>query len=105
LIQGVYDFDTLVKVCSTVEPSPMRQVGGNNMTTQPKHNISTERATDLLKDGQPLTDIFVGGEIKIETDKTWDKEIVIENCIVEYFSGNVTRFEKPVRLINPHHPQ
>lgn len=72
------------------------------MTIQPNHNITTERATDLLKDGRPLTGVYVDGELKIETNETWDKEVVFENCIVEYFSGSVTQFDKPVRLINCH---
>ena len=75
-------------------------VSGNNMTTQPKHNISTERATDLLKEGQPLTNVYVDGELKIEASDNWDKEVVFDNCIIEYFSGSITQFDKPVRLIN-----
>lgn len=70
--------------------------------TTPKHSISTERATDLLRDGRPLTDIYVVGELKIETNETWDKEVVFENYIVEYFSGSVTQFDKPVKLVNCH---
>ena len=70
------------------------------MKTIPKHNISIERATDLLTEGQPLSDAYVGGELKIETSENWDKEVVIENCVIEYFSGSATQFEKPVRLIN-----
>jgi hypothetical protein len=72
------------------------------MMTEPTHNITTERATDLLKDGRPLTDFYVDGELKIETSDTWDKEVVFENCIIEYFSGSVTKFDKPVRLKNCH---
>ncbi len=72
------------------------------MTTQPKHNISVDTATDILNNGQPLTDFYIDGEIKIETNETWDKEVVIENCIVEYFSGSVTKFDKPVKFINSH---
>ena len=72
------------------------------MTTKPKHNITTERATDLLKNGQSLTDSYINGELRIETNENWDKEVVFENCIVEYFSGSVTQFDKPVRLINCH---
>ncbi|NQX81964.1 MAG: hypothetical protein HRT66_08225 [Flavobacteriaceae bacterium] len=70
------------------------------MKTTPKHNISIERATDLLKDGQPLSDAYVSGELKIETDESWDKEVVIENCVIEYFSGSATQFKKPVIFIN-----
>jgi len=72
------------------------------MTTQPKHNITAERATDLLKDEQALKDIYVDGELKIEISHTWGKEVVFENCIVDYFSGSVTQFDKPVRLLNCH---
>ena len=72
------------------------------MKTQPRYNITTERATDLLKDGQPLIDVYVDGELKIEINDIWDKEVVFENCILEYFSGSVTQFNKPVRLINCH---
>jgi hypothetical protein len=49
-----------------------------------------------------LIDIYVDGELKIETFDTWDKEVVFENCIVEYFSGSATQFDKPVRFINCH---
>lgn len=72
------------------------------MKTQPKHNISAERAIDLLKDGLPLTDIYVEGKLVIEIYETWDKEVVFENCIVEYFSGSVTQFDRSVRFINCH---
>jgi len=64
-------------------------------------NISTERANDLLQDGNFLKDAYVGGELKIETD-IWEKEVVFENCVIEYFSGSSTSFNKPVRLINCH---
>ena len=74
----------------------------NIMITQPKHNMSVDRATDLLNDGLPLIDCYIDGEIKIETDETWNKEVIIENCIIEYLSGNVTQFDKPVKLINSH---
>lgn len=72
------------------------------MTTQPNHNITAERATDLLREGQVLKDIYVGGELKIETSDAWSKEVVFENCIIEDFSGSATPFDKPVSLINCH---
>ncbi|QIX63265.1 hypothetical protein FY528_13495 [Hymenobacter lutimineralis] len=72
------------------------------MITHPTHNISAEKATDLLKDGLNLIDFYIDGEIKIETNDTWEKEVVFENCIIEYFSGSVTHFDKPVRLVNCH---
>ena len=72
------------------------------MTTPPKHNITARRAKDLLKDGRPLIEFYIDGELKIETNGTWDKEVIFENCVVEYFSGSVTQFDKPVRLLNCH---
>lgn len=82
-----------------------KQVSDNNMTTQPKHNITTEKVTDLLNDGKPLTDVYIKGKLVIETTNKWDKEVVFENCIVEYFSGNFSHFNRPVKLINCHFKQ
>ncbi|WP_405369441.1 hypothetical protein [Nonlabens sp. Asnod2-A12] len=72
----------------------------HNMTKTPKHNISQEKATALLNNGITLKDYYVEGELKIETVDGWNKEIVIENCIIEYFSGSVTQFEKAVSITN-----
>ena len=75
---------------------------GNNMETLPKNIISLERAMNVLNDGQPLKDLCVEGEMKIEIGGVWDKEVVIENCMIEYFSGSTTVFNRPVKLINSH---
>lgn len=72
------------------------------MTPNPKHNITAARATDLLQNGAPILDSYVSGELKIETNETWDKAVIFENCILENFSGAVTQFKQPVRLINCH---
>lgn len=69
---------------------------------QPKHNISANRAADILMDGKPLIDVYVEGELKIESIDIWDKEVIFENCILDFFSGILTPFNKPVRLINCH---
>ena len=80
-----------------------RNVSGNNMTTQPKHNITTERATDLLKDGRPIIDIYVEGELKIVgVDDYWNKDVVFENCIVENLFAIGQQFKKRVKLTNCH---
>lgn len=79
-----------------------QNVRGYHVTTQQRHNITTERATELLKDGQRLTDVYIDGELKIEAEDTWHNEVVFEDCIVEYFSGSTTQFDKPVRFINCH---
>lgn len=70
------------------------------MTTPLKRTISAEEAMTLLKEGQPLTDLYVEGELKIETDQNWDREVTIENCILENFSGCSTLFNKQIKLIN-----
>lgn len=72
------------------------------MRGQPKYSISNERATDLLKNGEPLLDVYINGELIIETNENWDKEVVFENCIVDFFSGSTVQFDKPVRLVNSH---
>jgi hypothetical protein len=72
------------------------------MLTQPTNNITTERATDLLKDGRPLIDFYVNGKLKIEVNETWDKEVVFKNCVLENFSAIGQQFSKPVKLTHCH---
>ena len=69
---------------------------------QPKHNISAERATDLLRSGKPVYSVYIEGELRIETYERWDKEVIFKNCLVEKFSGSVTQFHTSVRLENCH---
>ena len=70
---------------------------------QQKEILTPQKANSLLKDGQPLKNLIVEGNIVIEiADSYWEKEVVIDNCIIEYFSGSVTQFKSPVRLINSH---
>jgi len=64
------------------------------------HIISAERASDLLSEGHPLIDFYIEGELKIEGNQIWYEEVVFENCIVEFFSGNGTHFDRPLRLTN-----
>jgi hypothetical protein len=72
------------------------------MQINPIHNISAERAIDLLGNGLPLVDSYVEGEIKIIGDNNWNKELTIENCVIEYFEGSDSQFKKPIRFINTH---
>jgi len=72
------------------------------MDIRPKHNISAARALGLLTFGKPINDAYVGGEIYLSGESAWDKEVVISNCIVEYFDGCVTEFHQPVKFINTH---
>jgi hypothetical protein len=72
------------------------------MKTNLTHNITKEKAFDLLEMGQPIKDCYVDGKVEIVISGSWDKDVTIENCIVESFAGNVTQFEKPVRFTNTH---
>ena len=77
------------------------RLAGNSMETQPRHNISIKEANDLLNDGLPLINANVEGNLK-NIVTSWDKEIIIDNCIIKSFVGCVTHFEKPVKFINTH---
>ena len=72
------------------------------MTPQPAHTTTSEEAFQRLKDGQQLVSYNILGQLKLETTDTWDKEVVLKDCVVEYFSGSVTQFEKKVQFINCH---
>ena len=47
-----------------------------------------------------MIDVYISGDIIIETIDNWDKEVFLNNCVIEYFSGSVTHFEKSVKLTN-----
>lgn len=72
------------------------------MQNQPNPIISSQRATDLLKSGQQIIGAYIGGEIKILGESDWSTEILISDCIVEYFEGSVSTFSQPVKFINTH---
>jgi hypothetical protein len=69
---------------------------------QARHSISFDQASALLTEGQLLANCYVSGELKIETGEVWEKEVVFQDCIFDFFSGSTTQFEKPVRLMNCH---
>ena len=69
---------------------------------QPKHNVSIERATDLLESGQPLIDLYIDGNLIIETGEISKREVVFENCIINCFLANMIQFSKHVRLTACH---
>lgn len=72
------------------------------MPAQLRNKITVERAIDLLKDGQPLSNCYIDGKLNFEFNETWNKEVLIDNCIVDYFSGIMTQFDKPVKFTNSH---
>ena len=70
------------------------------MTTQPKHNISIKHATNIINEGLPLVDFYIEGKIDLATSFNLEKEVIIENCIVDNFAAVGTEFKKPVRFVN-----
>ena len=62
--------------------------------------VTNFEALELLQKGKPLVGLTISGQINLETNKIWNKEVIIENCEIEYFSGSVTRFNKVVKLSN-----
>ena len=80
----------------------MLTVSENNMTTQPRHTISIEMASEIINDGLPLVDFYIDGKLNLAISFNWEKEVIIENCIVEDFVAVGTEFEKMVKLVNSH---
>ncbi|MBD1364190.1 hypothetical protein IDJ77_10250 [Mucilaginibacter sp. ZT4R22] len=72
------------------------------MSAQPIHNITAERAMDLIDSGLPLIDVYVSGELKLPGSDDWDKTVVFENCIIERFEAIMVQFSRPVKFINTH---
>ena len=72
------------------------------MESPARHSILIERSMELINDGHPLVDAYLEGDIKIIINRSWNREVVIDNCIVENFEGSVTQFDKPVKFTNSH---
>jgi len=68
------------------------------MKATPKHNISAERATDLINSGTPLIDYYVSGSINFEGIDGFEKSIIVENCIVENLTCISTLFTSVVEF-------
>lgn len=66
----------------------------------PSHRLSSEKATDLLRSGQPLVDYYIGGELALPLGENWDQKIVFDNCVVESLACLSVNFSKPVALRN-----
>jgi hypothetical protein len=68
------------------------------MTPISKHNISADRAMDLIISGQPLNDAFVKGELKLEGLDNFNKPLIASNCIFEYINAVMSQFGQLVKL-------
>jgi hypothetical protein len=70
------------------------------MRVKPKHNITAEKAFELVKANEPIKNVFVSGKLNFTGIDNFDKAIVIENCIVEYLEGISSQYLRQVKLIN-----
>jgi len=66
----------------------------------PNYNITAERAKDLLVDNNPLVDFYISGNLDITDFDICEKQIYIENCIVDNFTAMSVQFLSKVELIN-----
>lgn len=66
----------------------------------PRHNITAEFAKDLLLESKPLIDFYISGILDIVDFSKNNKNIRIENCIVEYLKSESVEYLSKVELIN-----
>lgn len=64
--------------------------------------ITAQEAFQILTSGQPLTASYVQGKLSLAIGEDWDKELIIDNCIIDDFEGSVTQFGRAVKLTNCH---
>jgi hypothetical protein len=67
-----------------------------------REKITGQKATELIKNGAPLIDKEVEGEIDLIAVDDWEKNIVIDNCIIDILNCTSTEFQRPVILTNTH---
>jgi len=56
------------------------------------NEITFKEAKKVLENGITLTNSTVTGVLKITAGSEWNKEIIIENCIIENFSCIMIQF-------------
>ena len=72
------------------------------MAVAPHKVITAQEAIQILTDGQPLTARYVQGKLSLAVGENWNKEVLIDNCVLEDVEGSVTQFEQVVKLTNCH---
>lgn len=70
------------------------------MINNPVNCISAYEAKKSIDNGIPLRDLFITGILNIEGGSDWDKEIIIENCIIENIVCISIEFNKQVTIKN-----
>ncbi|MDR0810996.1 MAG: hypothetical protein LBN23_01785, partial [Paludibacter sp.] len=63
--------------------------------------IKAELVINLLKNGQPIINFDIYGEIKFSSDNYWENKVIFDNCTIEEFTSFIT-FHKKVKFINCH---
>ncbi|WP_316835637.1 hypothetical protein [Pedobacter nutrimenti] len=66
----------------------------------PIDNISANDAKKHIGCGIPLRDVFVTGILNLEGGREWDKEIIIENCVIENLICISIQFNKHITVKN-----
>ncbi|SHE65507.1 hypothetical protein [Pedobacter caeni] len=72
------------------------------MTNNPIDTISANEAKKNISSGIPLRNVFITGTLNIENGSEWDKEMIIENCIIENLVCISIQFNKQVTIKNTH---
>lgn len=72
------------------------------MNSNPKSKTSANDALKYLNEGKPLLDLYIEGNLIIEINDNWDKEIILDNCIIENFTAINQQFAKSVKIKNSH---
>lgn len=62
------------------------------------NNITPQHAKSILDTGSRLTDFTVNGCIEIDAGSDWEKEIFMENCVIEDFKCLMVYFKKNVTI-------
>lgn len=70
------------------------------MTNNPINSLSANEAKKNIDSGIPLREIFIAGILNIENGSEWDKEIIIENCIIENIVCIGIQFNKRITIKN-----
>ena len=70
------------------------------MSAHPKDTITAGTALDLINSNETINNVFVSGKLSLAGLDNFDKEIVVDGCVFEFFEGASSRFLKLVKLTN-----
>jgi hypothetical protein len=71
------------------------------MNSSPSYTITSETAVDLIRQGKPVRNCHITGDLEIyKLEKGWDAELILENCTVNNMVAPGAAFQRAVRLVN-----